>query len=323
MNCYRCVAGRWILLCALCLCWPGLLAQATDNKASSEIEEDAYSPAPTKTIKSPVTKPSRVRLNREKLEAYIQRGLEDGSLSLDRLHQLEKRYLRQDFRYEPHSNTHPYIPHKWDYGIEIGQMNIDKDLYWIGGNLGYNLGTCVLTRSPTCQQYFDFLLGSSGRDAETNWYGVVSLRWQFVNFPKTTSPLLRVFTGGMNRIANDRSQQFFIYGLGAGVTTYLHPRADLRVEARSGWGGDIGNFHQIFVSVELKLSRWLDFFAGKLEGVGRGAGRILQKGVSGTGGVLQRGIEETGQILVPGRDSTNVDDPSLLPSSSDSNPSAP
>ena len=107
-------------------------------------------------------KKRRRRINRKKLEAYIQRGLRDGTLSLDRLNRIESRYLKQKLRYEPYVNAHPYLPHKWDYGLELGQMNIDKDLYWLGGNLGYNIGTCVLTNSQSCQQYMDFLIGSSG-----------------------------------------------------------------------------------------------------------------------------------------------------------------
>lgn len=245
-------------------------------------------------------KKRRRRINRKKLEAYIQRGLRDGTLSLDRLNRIESRYLKQKLRYEPYVNAHPYLPHKWDYGLELGQMNIDKDLYWLGGNLGYNIGTCVLTNSQSCQQYMDFLIGSSGRDGETNWYGVLSLRWQFVNFPDTNSPIARVFAGVMNRIADDSSKQFFVYGLGYGITTYLHPRADLRLEGRLGWGREVGSFTQLFVSMELKVSRWLDFFAGKLEGVGVGAGKVFKKGIGTTGGVIKSGVHGTRDVLKKG-----------------------
>lgn len=253
------------------------------------------------------------KINREKLEAYIKRGLEDGTITIDRLNKLEAKYFSKEFRYTPHVNLHPYMPHKWDYGLELGGMEIKKDLYWIGGNLGYNVGTCVLTKSPSCQQYMDVLLGSSGRDGETNWYGVLSLRWQFVNFPDTYSPIARVFAGVMNRIADGTNKQFFVYGLGYGMTTYLHPRADLRLESRVGWGQGIGSFTQAFVSVELKLSRWLDFFAGKLEKVGVGTGKIFKTGIGttgrvikGTGNVLKKGAEGTGTILKKGAEGTGT-----------------
>jgi hypothetical protein len=230
--------------------------------------------------------------------------LRDGTLSLERLNEIETKYWTNEFKYSPHVNYHPYLPHKWDYGVELGSMEIESPLYWVGGNLGYNIGTCVFTSSQTCQQYMDVLLGSSGRDGETNWYGVFSLRWQFVNFPNTYSPIARVFGGVMNRIANDESKQFFIYGVGAGITTYLHPRADLRLELRHGWGKEIGSFSQAFLSVELKVSRWLDFFAGKLEKVGVGTGKVIKHGVGGagkiiegTGDIIKKGVEETRDAL--------------------------
>ena len=269
---------------------------------SEELNSSEKNQAKLTQAKAKKRKKRRRRINRKKLEAYIQRGLRDGTLSLDRLNRIESRYLKQKLRYEPYVNAHPYLPHKWDYGLELGQMNIDKDLYWLGGNLGYNIGTCVLTNSQSCQQYMDFLIGSSGRDGETNWYGVLSLRWQFVNFPDTNSPIARVFAGVMNRIADDSSKQFFVYGLGYGITTYLHPRADLRLEGRIGWGREVGSFTQLFVSMELKVSRWLDFFAGKLEGVGVGAGKVFKKGIGTTGGVIKSGVHGTRDVLKKGHE---------------------
>ena len=76
------------------------------------------------------------------------------------------------------------------------------------------------------------------------------------------------------------------------------------MELRHGWGKEIGSFSQAFVSVELKVSRWLDFFAGKLEKVGIGTGKVLQKGVGGagsvikgTGEVIQKGVKGTGTVI--------------------------
>ncbi|MFK8136958.1 MAG: hypothetical protein AB8E15_01240 [Bdellovibrionales bacterium] len=238
---------------------------------------------------------TKQELERQKLQDKLRQDLEAGNLSLERLEELEDQILFSGYTYYPHSNTHPYIPHKWDYGIELGNMWIDEGLYWLGGNYGYNIGTCILTESQSCQQYFDVLLGASGRSGESNYYALLSYRWQFVNFPSPRSPVARIFTGVMHRIKDNTTKQFPVIGVGYGVTTYLHERADIRVEGRLGYGEEIGSFFQMFISVELKVARWLNFFAGKIRDVGVGTvettGKIIKSGAKATGSLVEAGAE--------------------------------
>lgn len=218
--------------------------------------------------------------------------IKSGRLTPEKFQDIERKYYQYRFNYVPHVNTHPYVPHPWDYGFEFGSMFSSRNLYWVGLNSGFHIGTCVYSDSQSCQQYFDVLLGVSGKESQTNYLGVGSIRWQFVNFPKTYSPLFRLFAGLIHTIENDSSKDNMVYGAGFGVTSYLHPRADLRIEARFGSGPNVGNFSQVFFSIEMKVAQWLSFFSDKLESIGISSGSAIKQGVKSTGAVLKTGIQK-------------------------------
>src|SRR4051812_27007172 len=86
----------------------------------------------------------------------------------------------------------PYVPLKWDYGFELGNYSTLQNNYWLGVNVGRQLGTCIFTESQTCQQYLDGIVGLGGRESRTHFMLLPSLRWQFVNFPTYWSTFARV-----------------------------------------------------------------------------------------------------------------------------------
>ena len=77
----------------------------------------------------------------------------------------------------------PFVPSSRDYSLETGIMWEENNLYWLGGQVGWHLGRCVLSKSQTCQQYFDVLAGVGGRDGLTNGMLAGSFRWQFIKIP--------------------------------------------------------------------------------------------------------------------------------------------
>lgn len=235
----------------------------------------------------------------DELEAIIQKEASSGSLNLQRFRELETKYFadKKTFEYEPHVSNHPFVPSPWDYGFEVGNMFYEENLAWLGMNMGWHLGLCMFSDSQTCQQYIDFLGGVGASSNETRYIGALSLRWQFVNFPKAWSPLARIFVGDMHSLVPEGTRDDLVYGVGYGVSTFLHKRADLRMEARLGVV-DEKVYSQVFVAIELKIDRWLEFFADKIQELGLGTirtgGEIIQGTVEATG----TGIKKTGEILI-------------------------
>jgi hypothetical protein len=171
-------------------------------------------------------------------------------------------FARQSLRFVKRD---PFIPQKFDFGIDYGAGWRESSLYLVGLNTGYHLGTCIFTDSHTCQQYADVLGNLSGRESYTHYTGLASLRWQFISFPSSWSQTYRLFLGSRHSIVPKGLEDNFVYGLGMGLSTYLHPKADLRLELRAGLiGGQI--FSEVVASIQLKLDRWVDYFENKLSG---------------------------------------------------------
>jgi hypothetical protein len=166
------------------------------------------------------------------------------------------------------SQAPPFVPRSSDFGIEMGLLTGDEDKLWLGGLAGWHLGICPFTQSETCQQYIDLIGGAAIRESETSGFYLLSNRWQFVNFPERHSLFVRLF-GGMSQIKSIRENSWQpVVGVGIGVTTYLHEKVDLRVEARSGWNDRF--FAQALLGVQFKTDRLLEVFARRLKQLGVG-----------------------------------------------------
>lgn len=173
----------------------------------------------------------------------------------------------------------PYVPQKYDYGLELGGAWGDMNYYSLGANLGYHVGRCVFSDSQRCQQYVDIIGNINGRDGHTHHLGLASLRWQWMRFPSPWSPMTRILSGVSNQIIPGQVRQYFVYGLGAGITTYLHPRADLRFEIRAYQADRI--YTQASISVMFKMEKWVEYFAEKLKDIGVGTAEVTGSVVGG------------------------------------------
>ena len=158
-----------------------------------------------------------------------------------------------------------YVPTKEDYALEIGSMWERKNLYWLGALVGFHTGTCPFARMRDCQNYVDIIAGAGGRNGLNSRLMLASLRFQFVNFPSSYSPLARAFVGGIHIRDSemDRSNRFnVVYGFGFGVTTSVHQRVDLKTEVRIGHGDQL--WSQVFLSANVKIDKWIDYFAAQI-----------------------------------------------------------
>lgn len=191
----------------------------------------------------------------------LQRGAEGASDKKQR----EADFARQSVRFVKRD---PFIPYSLDYGFEFGSGWGRENSYHIGANFGTHIGRCLLSESQTCQQYIDGLFTSAGREGQSMNSLQASLRWQFVSFPSSWSPFARIAVGGGVFRLPDREGQAFVATIGYGVSTYLHPRADLRFEARIGYAEvPVG---QLLMSIQIKTDRWLSYFAEKARDLGFG-----------------------------------------------------
>lgn len=190
---------------------------------------------------------------------------------------------------KPFVSKHPYVPQLREYGIELGGAWTRSNLYWVGVTHGRHIGKCILSDSETCQQFFDITGGMAGRDAQSHYLGALSLRWQFVNFPKVWSPFTRFYVGGMHSIEPSLVRDRLLWGVGTGFTTYLHPQADLRVEVRTGFTGQ-DNFSQLMVSAIIKLDKILEYFVVRLAEVGYGTVKVTGTVVST---VVEKSVDVT------------------------------
>jgi hypothetical protein len=190
----------------------------------------------------------------------------------------------------------PYVPRKTDVSLEVGLLHADEDLLWVGGNFGAHVGHCIFSESQTCQQYVDGIVGAGVREGETVGLYLASLRWQYVNFPDRFSPFWRVFAGVANVADPGEHVLRAMGGGGVGITTYLHEKIDLRLEARAGYY-DRG-FAEGLVGFQIKVDELLLVFASKLRDLGLGTvktaievgGTAVKATTEGVGGIVQ-GVE--------------------------------
>lgn len=192
----------------------------------------------------------------------------------------------------------PYTPRQTEYFLEMGLINttssteVTSELLWIGTRIGRHLGECVFVRTDTCQMFVDGIAGFGVRESETHLQALISLRWQYVNFPDRHSFFWRVM-GGSAQVHRPEGRGWHgLLGAGVGVTTYLHENFDLSLEIR---GGDadrpfvIGNF-----GVQIKTDRLLSQFAKRLRSLGYGT---VETAIEATSETLKATGEGLGEIV--------------------------
>lgn len=182
----------------------------------------------------------------------------------------------------------PYVPEQKEYGFELGAMWENRNMYWLAGSYGHHLGKCVLYTSENCQHYGDIIVGTGGSEYITNGVLLASLRWQFVSFPKVFSPMARVFVGGVRVRDDDRDSNALTYGIGYGFTTSMHENLDFRTEIRVGQGAAF--WSQLFLSFALKIDKWVDYYAKKINHLGDTTGKVMRKTVTTTGAVVGKTV---------------------------------
>jgi hypothetical protein len=187
-----------------------------------------------------------------------------------------------------------YVPEKTEYNFELGSMWEVKNMYWLGGSMGFHIGKCMFSESQSCQQFADFTGGASGRSGFTNGLLMSSLRWQFTDLKDSFVPHARVLLGAINHRDEERDRTVFAYGIGYGITAAIHERLDLKLELRGGGGDRL--WSQGFISFSLKFDRFVDYFAKKLESMGM-AGRIVKGTAEITGKIIQGTVETTGKVI--------------------------
>jgi hypothetical protein len=131
--------------------------------------------------------------------------------------------------------------------------------------------------SENCQLYADFVGGGGGQETDEVSMLMGGLRWQQVNYPSSWSPFARVLGGYMRSDIKDRVRHRPLAAAGFGVTRYLHERLDFRVEGRLGVAHKA--FSQVTVGLQIKIDKWVDYFASKMKALGRGT-------VEATGDIL-------------------------------------
>jgi hypothetical protein len=187
----------------------------------------------------------------------------------------------------------PYVPQSKDYGLELGSMQMESGLYWLGLNFGLHAGNCVFYKDSSCQQYYDFGFGAGGRDGETQYIGSLSARFQWVRYPSSWSPFSRIYAGVLNTIYSPRSDHYPTYGVGVGITHRLHKNLDLRLEMRVGYGYQ--GYVQGIVGLQLKIDEVIKDFANKVKNL---PGNVIEGTVEGTKKVI-KGI---GDAVTPNKD---------------------
>ena len=184
----------------------------------------------------------------------------------------------------------PYAPPTWDTGTELGSFWLGSQHYWMGLNAGRHVGECLFVQTDTCQQYLDGLFGIAGRESYTHYMLAPSLRFQYVNFPKRWATHFRILAGTLYSIEPGQTRWMGMAGVGAGLTTVLHDKVDLRIEGRLGVS-PLMSWSVVFVSLQFKLDKVVADFAEKLKDFGVGTATTLGKDL---GQVIDKAGEATG-----------------------------
>ena len=196
---------------------------------------------------------------------------------------------------KPYFGFEPYLPMNRDYSVELGTMWEQQTLYWMGGRIGFHIGTCVFSSSQTCQQYWDLFGGVGGRDGYTNGLLLTGMRWQFINYPSVVSPYVSVYGGTMTLNDSVRTGIIPTYAIGYGWSIAAHDNLDLHFGFKFG-GGD-QEWSQVHVGLGIKIDRLVSYYAEKIKGVGEATVNVGGKVIKGTVDVGGKVIEGTGSAI--------------------------
>lgn len=182
--------------------------------------------------------------------------------------------------------SYPYMPSKRNYSAEIGTMWQDQSLYWVGANVGFHVGNCLFSESPSCQQYGDVIAGSAGRTGVTIGVLMGGLRWQFVNYPSVYSPFARLLIGGMRSRSSQGDRGHVIYLVGLGLSSSVHRRMDLSIEARLGGGAEV--WSQLLLGFNFKVEKWVEFFSRKIKELGSETQKAIKKTINAPKDIFEK-----------------------------------
>lgn len=164
-------------------------------------------------------------------------------------------------------NRQIYIPKKRDFGLELGTLWEEQTFLWLGGHIGFSIGTCPGFEEQNCQSYLDILGGLGARKDDSTQRLSLSWRWQFVNYPSAWSPFARVQGGFSNSQVGGVKRKKPIVGFGVGIATRLNKKLDVHFELR------VGHTHQLFsqanLGVKLPVDEWVSSFAQAVEKLGK------------------------------------------------------
>lgn len=176
----------------------------------------------------------------------------------------------------------PFVPRKREYSLEVGAMWEEQSLYWLAGGVGFHTGKCWLLEAENCQHYLDFVGGVGGGDGYEVGVALLGLRWQFIRYPSSWSPFVRLMPG----YAYSETKNGPVFAAGFGISRYLHEHVDVKFEVRAGIFEEA--FSQVTVGFNIKIDRWVDYFANKIKDLGQGTVKATGKILDATGKALSR-----------------------------------
>lgn len=187
-------------------------------------------------------------------------------------------FISQNVFAELKMDATPYVPNQREYRIEMGTLWEEQTFFWLAGQVGFHIGKCPKLSQDRCQLYLDFLGGLGLRNEDfTNWVQL-GVRMQFINYPSPWSHSIELNAGATHSRVNAVYRNEPAFGVGFGLTRYLHKNLDLSIRSQ------LGHNHQLYaqfgIGLELKVDHWVEGFATAIE---KGLTELGQK----TGNVLK------------------------------------
>jgi len=136
--------------------------------------------------------------------------------------------------FEGHSlvTREPYLPQKFDLGGSLGAAFSTSPYILIEALAGFHTTSCGFH----CWYYIDLQFRTAAQNGETNYQAL--LVWRFQKFFDGSSwgPYARVFAGNDHYLFSGQVNDWGLFGAALGTYYFLHPGADLRLEAAQAWG---------------------------------------------------------------------------------------
>lgn len=142
----------------------------------------------------------------------------------------------------------PYIPQDYEFGIAMGNA-LSPSAYILGeGFVAMRLFRC----GAYCFQYVEASAKAAALKGETNYIGTAGWRIQKYRDGSSWGPFFNVFVGQNHNIFSGGVQDTILGGVGIGTYYFLHPGADLRLEAAQAFGTVKWTFLTIGVAFKIQ-----------------------------------------------------------------------